>query len=294
MPPGYTTLRPAGEGSSGRVFLALPDPVVITARNQFRGGDEDGAVDFAVYRVVAVKISILVSHFADERWILQSINRQAHLHPSSDKIVSLIQSAPGPEPGWMVLSTMPICCDLHSVANPTIEAPPIGLVWLVFQEVYYALDFLQNTCSPPISHGDLQSGNVLLGFHDPDTETLPKVMLIDFGQGLEKRGGSEASELCNIVGEPGQLCLEEHDGEGASYDAMRDFVAKWENNDEFTDPLLEDIWNTYGTIAGQAIQALKTVEKQKICDRVLNRVLAVAREGEGSGDIWQAVRRILE
>jgi hypothetical protein len=177
-----------------------------------------------------------------------------------------------------------------------MEAPPIGLVWLVFQQVYYALDFLQNTCSPPISHGDLQSGNVLLGFHDPDTETLPKVMLIDFGEGLVKRGGSEASELCNIVGELGQICLEEHDGLRASDDAMRDFVVKWENHDEFMDPpaLLEDIWNTYGRIAGQAIQALTTVEKEEICDRVLDQILAVAREGQGSGDIRQAVRRILE
>lgn len=195
MAPGYTILRQAGEGCSCR---ALPDPVVISARNQFQEGDEDGAVDAAVSRVVAVKISVLVSHFAGERWILDSIHRQAHLH--SDNIVSLIQSAPGPEPGWMVLSTMPFCSGLHSVANPTIEAPPMGLVWLVFQQVYYALDFLQNTCSTPISHGGIQSGNVLLGFHDLDTETLPKVMLIDFGPGLEKRGGLEATELCNIVG----------------------------------------------------------------------------------------------
>ncbi|EAT82185.1 hypothetical protein HBH56_106990 [Parastagonospora nodorum] len=297
MPPGYTTLRPAGEGCSGRVVLALNDLVVHSARVQFQRGDEDGAIDAAVSRVVAVKISILVSHFADERGILESIRRQAHLHVGSNNIISLVESPPEPAPGWMVLSTLPFCCDLHSVANPNIEAPPLGLVWLVFQQTYHALDFLHNTCVPPISHGDLQSANILLGFRDPETETLPKVMLVDFGQGKDKRsevGERDTSDLCHIVGELGTSCLDKCNGEGGtSYDAMRNFVSRWGDN-EFVEPLLADIWNMFGKTVKQTIQSLTAAEEQEICDRVLDQIFEVAREGQGSGDIRQDVRRILE
>jgi serine/threonine protein kinase len=197
----------------------------------------------------------------------------------------------------MVLSALPFYCDLHSVANPNIEAPPLGLVWLVFQNLYNALDFLHNTCNPPISHGDLQSTNILLGFHDPETETLPKVMLVDFGQGKDKRsevGERGTSDLCHIVSELGTSSLDEYNGEGgASYDAMRNFVSGWGDN-EFVEPLLADIWNMFGSTAEQTIQSLTAAEEQEICYRVLDQILEVAREGQGSGDIRQDVRRILE
>lgn len=59
---------------------------------------------------------------------------------------------------------------------------------------------------------------------------------------------------------------------------MRDLVAKWKDK-EFMEPLLEDIWNTYGRTGGQAIQVPTTAEKKKIYDRVLDQTLEVAREG---------------
>jgi serine/threonine protein kinase len=76
-----------------------------------------------------------------------------------------------------MLSTLPASCTLR-------DSPPMSFhfAWFVFVQVYASLRFLQEECCPRIAHGDLHSGNVLVGFPDVECEDPIKIKLIDFGE----------------------------------------------------------------------------------------------------------------
>jgi serine/threonine protein kinase len=78
-----------------------------------------------------------------------------------------------------MLSTLPASCTLRD-----LPPMPFEFAWFVFVEVHTALRFLQEGCCPPIAHGDLHSGNVLVGFTDVECEgpIKLKLKLIDFGE----------------------------------------------------------------------------------------------------------------
>ena len=109
-----------------------------------------------------------------ERDILLAIRKHSTADNGAQNIVQLLGYDLIPEPQWLMLSTLPACCTL-------CDSPPIPLQYacFVFLEVHAALKFLHRECDPPIAHGDLHSGNVLVGFAD---NGRLKILLINFGE----------------------------------------------------------------------------------------------------------------
>lgn len=87
-----------------------------------------------------------------------------------------------PTPTWFATSTLPICCELEALLQP-YRAIPEHLMWLIFRQLYKALHFLHNTCDPPMVHGDLHPGNIILGY--AEGSELLQVKVIDFGLARE-------------------------------------------------------------------------------------------------------------
>jgi serine/threonine protein kinase len=56
---------------------------------------------------------------------------------------------------------------------------PEKFTWLMFVQLYQALNFLHDTCQ--ISHGDLYHKNVVIGYPSSNDRGLPQVKVIDFG-----------------------------------------------------------------------------------------------------------------
>jgi serine/threonine protein kinase len=58
---------------------------------------------------------------------------------------------------------------------------PEEFIWHLYKQLHQALIFLHYVCKPPIAHGDLHAGNVIVGYSSPYEQGLPQVKLIDFG-----------------------------------------------------------------------------------------------------------------
>jgi hypothetical protein len=66
---------------------------------------------------------------------------------------------------------------------------------------------LGKVCKPPICHGDVQIGNIVVGFDDSDMVDLPGLMLIDFGVSSTTGKDSSTDELCRPFGELSEICM---------------------------------------------------------------------------------------
>jgi hypothetical protein len=93
------------------------------------------------------------------------------------------------------------------------------------------------------------------------------------------------------------------DANRSSHRAMGDFVSMWQDDkfwkrDASSDELeffdLEKIWELFGEAAEQAVNSLSANDKQEICGMLFDMIAYVVTEGEGSGDLREDVRKLLE
>lgn len=277
-PSNYTIIRPAGEGKSAQVLLAVDNPTMSSARHKFLANQKKEAVALAVSKIVAIKKATTQVSLANERNVLEKIRSKASLHNGSNHIVKLLNADLGPDPQRLILSSMPVCCDLHSVimhaTNEGIRLPPF-LVWSVFEQLYRALYFLQEMCNPRIQHGDLNTTNVLIGYHTLPAQGMPSCMVIDFGEAAE--GGKDNTEqLLDVVG----LLAQEAEDD----DQMNELVAAW-GDENLGKKGIGEAWKRFRGAAQAAIAAATIGEVKELA--------ALVCEADGAAGIEKNVQELL-
>lgn len=286
-PPNYTSIHTVGEGRSGQVVLAIDNATIISARGKFAAKQEKEAVALAVSKIVAIKKATTRVDLATEREILDKIRSKTHIHNGSNNIVKLLNADSGPNTRWLVLSTMPICCDVHSVImhalDRDISLPPV-LVWSVFEQVYRALYFLSEVCNPPIQHGDLGTTNVLIGYHNISAQGLPSCMVIDFGDAME--GYKENNEM--FLDAIGPFAQEAEDNEH-----ILELIAAWKD-EYFGRKGVEEVWKRFGDVAKATIAATTAEEAQESAALLRQAANAAVGQSEDSGGIEEAIQGLLD
>ena len=193
IPTNHIMVSKAGDGIFGDVYFCLrADAMTFTDSNTTHSSN---AKPDLITKLVAVKVVGSRYNNADlsrELEIMTAIQNQVHTLPVAQRFFQLLEwDTVAPYPQWIVTSTFPICWNLTGLTL-SANGMPEEFLWLVYSQLHEALDFLHNTCDPPIAHGDLHQGNVIIGFPTPDRLGLPEVKLIDFGLSSFVKKGEKA------------------------------------------------------------------------------------------------------
>ena len=180
IPSAYTLVSKAGSGLSATVYFCLPKTAVKAPTSKESDVISQAAKKLASeLQVVKVFANSGSPFMRPELTILKEIQQQRQGQPEELPLIELLAwDTTNAVPDWITMSTMPICCDLASLTG-CFDQMPEEFIWLVYTQVYRALDFLHNTCN--IAHGDLHIGNVIVGYSASNHSGLPEVKLIDFG-----------------------------------------------------------------------------------------------------------------
>ncbi|KAH9866055.1 hypothetical protein J1614_008619 [Plenodomus biglobosus] len=218
--PHYTHVSEAGFGLRGSVHYCLRTATVTSQRRQF--ADSKG-MDIDYSRLTDKIIVAKVSHkpaknksMKDEIATLKAIHDQSASHHAQEQFFQLLNwDRTRDMPQWFTTSTFPMGCSLEELQyqHPLM---PEEFTWLVFTQLLEALDFLHNVCDPPIAHGDLFAGNIMIGYPEFDPNklgSLPQLKLIDFE-------GSRFWERNRVPG-PDSETLEHHACQGLSSDILQ-------------------------------------------------------------------------
>ncbi|KAF2851635.1 hypothetical protein T440DRAFT_527985 [Plenodomus tracheiphilus IPT5] len=135
--------------------------------------------------------------------LLKVIRDQSDSHYAQDRFFQLLNwDTSRLTPQWFTTSTFPIGCTLEELQYH-YPSMPEDFTWLVFTQLLEALDFLHNVCDPPIAHGDLFPGNIMIGYPNSESKAiggLPQVKLIDFeGSQFSKRDHTLASDNVTLT-----------------------------------------------------------------------------------------------
>lgn len=181
LPSSYIEVSKAGSGEFGTVYYCLSADSVGASRF-FDSGSAKRTYELAC-ELAAIKITkpLERKELNQEVETLKAIRKQVRGYTAEQRFFYLIEwDVENPEAPWMVTSTLPMCSSMTGLWQQ-FEQMPEEFIWLVYVQLLQALDFLHNVCDPPIAHGDLHRGNVMIGFPDPNSLGLPEVKVIDFG-----------------------------------------------------------------------------------------------------------------
>jgi hypothetical protein len=176
-------------------------------------------------------------------------------------------------------------------------------IWLIFQRLYKARFFLGKVCKPPICHGDVQIGNIVVGFDDSDMVDLPGLMLIDFGVSSNTGKDSSTDELCRPFGELSEICIDKSKTPVLGHEAMKEFVSMWRkdrfwvrdvDSGELNFLDLKKIGNLFGDTAEQGVNFLSANDEEEICNYVFDSIVDAGNKGDSSGNLRDNVRELLE
>ncbi|KAF3049316.1 hypothetical protein E8E11_008735 [Didymella keratinophila] len=167
LPPAYTFVATAGTG----IYVCEP----------------------LTKQLVAVKICYepdSIETLQTELEALQAINayKETEEGEACDEMLALFglgQCLKGRSP-YTVTCTFPIVCTLQSLKPHFLTIPEV-FIWLIYTKLANALHWPKDECEPGIAHGDLHSGNVLIGYPTlsfPTHAALPKAKIIDFGRAV--------------------------------------------------------------------------------------------------------------
>lgn len=183
IPCEYLAIEEAWSGVSAHVYFCVSKSFVASTKTiGFKEANLSELTNF----VQAVKLSKVRNHgwIAHEVAVLKSIQqRKEELERDLPFFELLAWDTDGPVPRWLATSTLPLCCDLTTLRQHLIneQVLPKTSVWLLFVQLYEALDFLYRICDPPIEHSDFHEGNVIVGYTGPHLNSLPEIKVIDFG-----------------------------------------------------------------------------------------------------------------
>ncbi|KAF2822018.1 hypothetical protein CC86DRAFT_385733 [Ophiobolus disseminans] len=179
LPSSYIHVSKAGAGLLATAYFCLPKDVVNSVKSEAREVTSH-AITKLVSKLQVVKVFAKWCRqvTSTELMILKEIQQQRRGHTEELPLIELLAwDASGPAPNWIATSTMPVCCNLKSLARCFNEMPE-EFIWLVYTQIHQALEFLHRTCS--IAHRNLHMGNVIVGYPEPNDSNLPKVKLLDF------------------------------------------------------------------------------------------------------------------
>jgi hypothetical protein len=188
FPLAYTPLALAGTGTKATVYTSLPTSLLPpTLHFLSLGGSAAHLPSILLPRVVAVKIPLSRSpSLRQEIQILLAIRRQSHLYKGSGNCLKLLGYDMGPEPGWLVMSTTPLCLNLSVLCSRLTGPMPKAMLWATITQLYSAFWFLHRICVPPVTHRDVGLSNFTISYSSRGLE--PKITLIDFGTAREGQG----------------------------------------------------------------------------------------------------------
>jgi serine/threonine protein kinase len=186
LPPGfptsYTVVSKVGSGAYAHAFFCLPKDEVSTTASA--NPDPLGstmpllASKLQIVKIInRVNLDGLVEELAVHRQIQQHQTATPEDHPFFHIVT---WDTVHPICKWMAMTTLPICCTLADLQG-SVPALPEEFIWMVFLEIYKAIDFLQRVCDPPVAHEDLHPGNIIVGFAGLDPTDRVQIKVIDFG-----------------------------------------------------------------------------------------------------------------
>ncbi|KAL6703920.1 hypothetical protein ACN47E_008956 [Coniothyrium glycines] len=175
VPVDHIPLSKAGSGCFGSVFFCVPEHEVALAT----------VPEDLSQAVVAVKVTAQGGQAtaADELKMLKYLEVQTPRFPSAEELFSKLLDWDASKlsgPSWIITSTWPVCTALTNLTG-LFSSLPEEFLWVVYIQMHRALDFLHDICDPPLAHGDIHTGNMLIGYSDLDCSGLPKIRVIDFG-----------------------------------------------------------------------------------------------------------------
>ena len=184
IPSSFLLVSKAGSGCGADAFFCLPKKAVkaIKAREQDNVADKVSAL-MSVLRVVKISCPTDFEDLYAEVGVLKAIRKQQPDGVCLPFFELTAVDTFSPTPTWFATTALPICCELEALLQQPYNALPEHLVWLIFWQLHKALHFLHNTCDPPLLHGDLHTGNIIIGY--AEGSDLLQVKLIDFGLGGE-------------------------------------------------------------------------------------------------------------
>lgn len=192
LPATYTHVAIAGTGTYGDVHFCLQNSALLSARSGLTASTDRSAVyEKLIKQLVAIKICCepdSIKTLQTELEALQTIRtyKKTEDGETCGELFALLghgQCFDGSSP-YIVTSTLPIVCTLESLKSSLLVLPEV-FTWLIYNKLTSALHWLEDTCTPGITHGDMHSGNVLVGYPSlHPTDSLPEIKLIDFGRAL--------------------------------------------------------------------------------------------------------------
>lgn len=259
--------------------------------------------------VVAIKIPGKDSEqptMHHEAHVLQEIRRQACPRSGGEHCIEVLdhydmEAMDQGEPGWLVMASSSICCDLEALRLYDIgNGLPTAMLWLIITQLYEAVYFLHRDCKLPITHGDISSEAILVTFHDEKAKKgksakakRPKISLISFSEseihdptnspdGSERKAQAEKEDVENLVSEIYRLvksCYEygewETAGRGKWITRLRKSVWKHETPEEVNRfvakdvPDLEGLWATIGKFAKEQLEKVSDEEWEEVRDSIV-------------------------
>jgi hypothetical protein len=225
--------------------------------------------------------------------ILEQIKKQGKHRSSTLPMIQILASAStNTDTAWIAMSTLPFSCNLAALASRFNELPQ-EFPWLVYIQTQQALIFLRKSGDPPIAHGDLHVGNVLVGYETLEGTCLPQVKLIDLGsaehnmslrsgvskfdveawqllqilQKLLRRAGSKC-ESCSFNG---YLLSQSRDRKCPSKICCfhQKIAEELAPNRKCGGSLLDKLWERFGSYAERKVEACPPTSQARIREVIL-------------------------
>ncbi|KAF2650722.1 kinase-like protein [Lophiostoma macrostomum CBS 122681] len=292
VPSSYSVIKRSGRGASSNVYLCINKMAISQALSASEIKSQ----------LVAVKV-----YDKHEAWTelaeqevrnLQTITKASRIHGSVQRCQTLLMHDLG-STTWIgtpaILGGMSLKQANYALNYGDKGAIPAEFVCHAFIELTEALNFLHNVCVPPVSHGDLHLGNVLIDVEAPRMghPGFPRLKLIDFGGQLEK---DDMTEQTSIDADRDSLYLQLMEMYSDSPECYcnevdhRQYHDVWEMfgdtlNEESSGPYsnpmsIQEIWELYREWAVSLRQATPRSVLQRIKDVVLDSAEADVRHTE--------------
>ncbi|KAH7068081.1 hypothetical protein BKA63DRAFT_581384 [Paraphoma chrysanthemicola] len=194
IPSCFTLIAKAGSGINADAYFRLPTSDIKIARSTHSSSSPRDMV--SNLQVVKTCRTLFQVQLPSEVSVLKAFQIQLYSH-SDHSTLPLFHltawDAGNAQPSWYACSTLSLCTDLKALEG-RFHSMPEEFVWLVYTQLQAAITFMHKTCDPPLAHGDLHLGNIIVGYSAPDDTGLPQVKVIDFGMAQYEYNADEYGE----------------------------------------------------------------------------------------------------